>query len=44
MTVCSRNHEEIIYDDWDCPVCKLVEEKEKLEEILENLLPEKENK
>jgi len=26
MEKCSSGHEEIIYDGWGCPMCKMIEE------------------
>ena len=28
MTVCNYNHEEIVYDGYDCPLCTLIKEHE----------------
>ena len=24
MTICARNHEEIVFDGWNCPICELL--------------------
>lgn len=28
MRVCSHNHEEVVYDSWNCPFCAYIEEVE----------------
>ena len=28
MNICSKQHDEIIYTSWDCPVCVLIDEYE----------------
>lgn len=30
MFICGKGHPEIVFEDWDCPMCKLIEEHEKL--------------
>lgn len=29
MFICGKGHAEVAYEDWDCPMCKLIEEHEK---------------
>ncbi len=30
MFICGKGHAEVAYEDWDCPMCKLIEEHEKI--------------
>ena len=44
MTICARNHPEIVFEDWDCPICRLVKEHDlfiyRLEEKAETQIAE----
>ena len=26
MTICTRNHDEVCFEGWDCPMCELLEQ------------------
>ena len=40
MTLCSEGHDEVCYEERDCPMCKLLEENKILTAEIENLKEE----
>ena len=40
MKLCDYQHEEIIHDERDCPLCEAIEKVNKLEGCIENLRQE----
>ena len=48
MDICKSGHDEIVYDGWSCPMCKMIDEKDeeigKFEEKVSELETELEEK
>lgn len=37
MNICSNNHDEIVYESRECPLCKVISELNELEDIMNDI-------